>query len=72
MCDSILTCCRSYMLRHHASEDIAVGKISSDLQHQKVKLESKINSLRSALRGSVDSSDVSCHNEYETTHPLTH
>ena len=50
---------RSYMLGHHASEDIAVGKISEDLQYHKVKLESKINSLRSSLRGSVDSNDVS-------------
>ncbi|KAJ5342532.1 Tetratricopeptide-like helical [Penicillium brevicompactum] len=45
------------MLHHHASDDIAVGKISEDLQHHKVKLESKISSLRSALRGSVDSND---------------
>ncbi|KAK9856554.1 hypothetical protein MYU51_000259 [Penicillium brevicompactum] len=45
------------MLHHHASDDIAAGKISEDLQHHKFKLESKISSLRSALRGSVDSND---------------
>lgn len=59
------------MLGHHASEDIAVGKISEDLQHHKVKLEIKINSLRSSLRGSVDSSEVRYSRAFDSAYQLT-
>ncbi|KAJ5752058.1 Tetratricopeptide-like helical [Penicillium odoratum] len=47
----------SYTLSRHAADDIVVGKISEDLQYQTNRLEGKISSLRSALKGSVDSND---------------
>jgi hypothetical protein len=58
------------MLSRHAADDIVVGKISEDLQYQTDKLEGKINSLRSALKGSVDSNDVSLFTAHNTISEL--
>lgn len=47
------------MLKSRTANDIAVGKISENLQRQNMKLQVKMSKLRQQLQGSFDSEDVS-------------